>query len=175
MGQEHGQKYLQKQKKQLNKCQNWFLRLVLLVGPGTPLPSLLWDTACLEMGIRIKMEKILLVLHLRSLPDKSLAKRIYVEQKQKNWPGLALETEIYCREMNIQNCNTTDLNKSLYKKNIFEACHAQNEKYLRSQAKGKCERLAHEEYGKKTIYIEQEYFQCSTTVQNSLWSPIFRR
>ena len=46
-----------KTEKLLNRCQNWFLRLVLLVGPGTPLPSLLWDTACLEMGIRVKMEK----------------------------------------------------------------------------------------------------------------------
>ena len=57
--------------------------------------------------------------------------------------------------MNIQNCNTTDLNKSLYKKNVFEACHTQNEKYLRSHAKGKCERLAHEEYGKKQYILNK--------------------
>ena len=144
-----------KTEKQLNKCLNWFLRLVLLVGPGTPLPSLLWDSTCLEMGLRIKMEKILFVLHLRSLPDDSLAKKIYIEQKQKHWPGLALETETYCHELNIQNCNTTDLNKSLYKKYVIEACHAQNEKYLRSQAKGKCERLAHEEYGKKQYFFNK--------------------
>jgi hypothetical protein len=44
-----------KTEKLLNKCQNWFLRLVLLVGPGTPLPSLLWDQVppCLHFyGIR---------------------------------------------------------------------------------------------------------------------------
>ena len=31
--------------KKLNSIQNWFLRLVLQVGPGAPLASLLWDTA----------------------------------------------------------------------------------------------------------------------------------
>ena len=37
---------LPKTEKQLNQCQNWFVRLILQVGPGTPLPSLSWDFLC---------------------------------------------------------------------------------------------------------------------------------
>jgi hypothetical protein len=144
-----------KTEKQVNQCQNWFLRLILQLGPGTPLPSLLWDTALLDMSIRIIMEKILLVLHLRSLPNNSLARKIYEEQKLKNWPGLARETEYICKEMNIPSCNEMDQSKSSYKKTVLEACHRQNEKYLRSQAKGKCERIGHEEYGRKQYILSK--------------------
>ena len=95
------------------------------------------------------------VLHLRSLPDGSLAKQIYNEQKQKKWPGLASETDVICRSMDIPNCNETNMDKSLYKKLVIEACHRENEKQLRLQAKGKCERLSYEEYGKKE-YISKK-------------------
>ena len=46
-----------KTEKQLNRCQNWFVRLILQVGPGTPLPSLSWDFSLLDMGLRVKLEK----------------------------------------------------------------------------------------------------------------------
>ena len=51
--------------------------------------------------------------------------------------------------MNIQDCNETVQDRSLYKKVVLEACHRANENYLRSQAHGKCERMGQEEYGKK--------------------------
>ena len=41
----------------LNSLQQWYLRLVLQVGPGAPLPSLYWDFSCLEMGLRVDREK----------------------------------------------------------------------------------------------------------------------
>ena len=53
--------------KKLNQLQQWFLRLILRVGPGTPLAALAWDTGVLDMELRIWKEKLLLVLHLRSL------------------------------------------------------------------------------------------------------------
>ena len=36
--------------KRLNTIQQWFWRLVYQVGPGAPLASLGWDTACLDMN-----------------------------------------------------------------------------------------------------------------------------
>ena len=41
--------------KRLNQIQFWGLRLFLQVGPGTPLASLLWDTAILKMDIKVKI------------------------------------------------------------------------------------------------------------------------
>ena len=51
--------------KKLNSIQLWFLRLVLRVGPGSPCAALLWDNQMLDMGIRVWVQKVLLVLHIK--------------------------------------------------------------------------------------------------------------
>ena len=66
--------------KQLNKIQFLGLRLFLQTGPGTPLVSLLWDTAVLQMGLHVKIEKIMLIFHIRSLKKEAIAKKMYMEQ-----------------------------------------------------------------------------------------------
>jgi hypothetical protein len=141
--------------KRLNQIQFWGLRLFLQVGPGTPLASLLWDTAILKMDIRVKIEKILLVLHIRSLKEDTIAKKMYLEQISENWPGLASETKLICEEWKLEDCNITSLNRDQYKKVLIQAGHIENEKYLRGLAKGKCERISVEEYGRKP-YIQQK-------------------
>ena len=93
--------------KKLNQIQFWGLCLSLQVGPGTPLASLLWDTAILNMDIRVKIEKFLLVLHIRSLDEETIVKKIYLEQISDNCPGLASETNYICEEFNIEDCNFT--------------------------------------------------------------------
>ena len=60
--------------KKLDTLQRWFIRLVLQVGPGAPVASLLWDFSLLDMGLRIWREKLMLVLHIRRLGEDSLAK-----------------------------------------------------------------------------------------------------
>ena len=40
----------------LNTIQNWFLRLVLQVGPGAPVAALLWDSGVLDMELRVWRE-----------------------------------------------------------------------------------------------------------------------
>ena len=51
--------------KKLNSIQLWFLRLVLRVGPGSPCAALLWDNQIIDMGIRVWVQKVLLVLHIK--------------------------------------------------------------------------------------------------------------
>ena len=150
--------------KELNKIQSWFLRLILQVGQGAPLVSLSWDSLVLDMGLRVKKEKILMVMHLRSLSKDTLARQIYEEQYTNSWPGLALETRQICEELGLEDCNTVIQDKALYKKTIISACHAKNEDNLRKLARGKCERINHEEYGKKAYFqkknilnVRQEY------------------
>ena len=127
------------------KIQYWGLRLFLQVGPGTPLASLLWDSGALEMSLRIKIEKIMLVLHIRGLSPKSLANKIYEEQIVQNWPGLAMETKQICEELELEDCNTTLQERRAYKILLMAACHRSNERCLRLMAKGKCERISIEE------------------------------
>ena len=93
--------------KRLNSIQIWFLCLVLRLGQGSPCAALLWDSQMLDMGLRIWIQKALLVLHIRSLDEDSLAARVYKEQNAQNWPGLVQETKYICRELQIEDCNTT--------------------------------------------------------------------
>lgn len=62
--------------KKLNQLnQQWLLRLILRVGPGTPLAALAWDTGVMDMEMRIWREKLLLILHLQSLHKDTLARK----------------------------------------------------------------------------------------------------
>ena len=139
--------------KTLDKLQCWYLRLIYQVGPGAPIASLLWDTSVLFMGLRVKIEKVMMIMHIRSLDEKALARMIYEEQKHQNWPGLASETAIICQELQVEDCNTTNMAKPAYRQKVIQACHIMNEKLLTAQAKGKCERISYEKYGKKD-YIQ---------------------
>ena len=60
---------------------------------------------------RVWREKAMMVLHLRSLEKDTLAYRVYKEQYDKEWPGLAKETKIICEKLGIEDCNTTCLSK----------------------------------------------------------------
>ena len=134
----------------LNALQFWFLRLALRIGQGSPVAALLWDTSLLDMSIRIYREKIMMVIHLRSLDETTLARRTYEEQKKKNWPGLARETKTICEKLKIEDCNITQMNRNKYREYVTNACHALNEEQLREKATGvKCARIAEEGYGRK--------------------------
>ena len=138
--------------RRLNSLQQWFLRLVLQVGPGAPLPSLYWDFSCLEMGLRVDREKLMLALHCRRLGEGALAGQVYAEQQAQGWPGLAQEAGKICEKLDIESCDVTSLSKDQFRKYVTQACHVKNEERLRDQAEGKqkCDRMRGEDYMKKS-------------------------
>jgi hypothetical protein len=142
--------------KRLNALQQWFLRLVLQVGPGAPLASLGWETGVTDMKLRVWKEKVMLVRHLRSLGADTLASRVYREQVAMDWPGLARESQEICRQLGIEDCNNTNIAKAEYKNVVQDAITKKNEEILREQADGKtkCERIMIERYGKKPYISE---------------------
>ena len=143
--------------KRLNALQNWYLRLILQVGPGTPTAALLWDSGCLDMGLRVWREKIWLVLHLKQLDEESLASQVYREQIANKWPGLAEEVENICSELGIESANTCRLDLKTYKEQVTDACHRKNEDRIRSSIENskKCERIKNEDYGRKLYFKEK--------------------
>ena len=145
--------------KKLNSIQSNFLRAAFQTGPGSPLASMTWDSGVLDMSLRVYIEKIMLILHIRSMEEGSLARKVYEEQKNQNWPGLASETALFCQQLNIEDCNSTKMNKTAYRKYLIEACHRKNEKNLRLQAKGKCLRIRTENYGKKSYILNNNIHQ----------------
>ena len=145
----------------LNSLQRWFARLVLQVGPGTPGPALTWETGLMEMGLRIKLDKLMMVLHLRSLDEEALARRVYEEQKKHKWPGLATEAEKICKELMIEDVNVTHKSKKEFKEDAKRACVNKDEETLRRLAKKskKCDRIMEEAFGKKEYFTKQSIFK----------------
>jgi hypothetical protein len=137
--------------RRLNALQNWFVRLMLRVGPGAPTASLCWDTGLLDMGLRVWREKLMMILSLRSLGEGTLARQVYEEQKARQWPGLASEASRICKELDIEDCNETNIPKMNYKKIIIKACQEEQRRRLTKLAEGrvKCSRIATENFQKK--------------------------
>jgi hypothetical protein len=135
----------------LNTLQRWFHRLIYQVGPAAALSSLCWDSGCLDMGLRVKMEKVMMILFLQELDEETLSHRIMEQQQKMGWPGLVKEAREICEELNIEDCNITRRNKKEYKEILEEVCRYEDEIILRALAEGKekCTRMMGDKYGKK--------------------------
>jgi hypothetical protein len=144
--------------KKLNSLQQWFLRLILQVGPGTPLAALGWETGIMDMKLRIYKEKLSMILHLKDLDEHSLASQIYQEQVEKGWPGLAKEAKEICEELQIEDVNTTTKTNGEFKILVKRAIETRNEEMLKQQAqnKQKCGKIMKEKYGRKNYMTEKK-------------------
>ena len=113
------------------------------------------------MGIRVKKEKILMILFIRGLDDETLARLMLEQQQTMGWPGLAAETKEICAELGLEDCNVTKLSNKDFKENLDEACKREDEKLLRSQAEGKekCQRIMRDNYGKKEYLLTKNIHQ----------------
>ena len=70
-----------------------FLRLILGVGSGCPIPALYWETGCKHIKYRILKNKLLFYHHLATLPSSSLANEIFSLQESLGLPGLISECQ----------------------------------------------------------------------------------
>ena len=144
----------------LEALQNWFVRLVLRVGQGCPGPSLRWESGLLSMRMRIWVEKVMLVRHVRSLDINTIARRVFEEQKHQKWPGLVRESAAICELLGVEDCNTVNMsnwsNKE-YRALITNACRAKDEQELREEASTltKCNRIMQDPYGRKDYMTDR--------------------
>ena len=81
--------------------------------------SLGWESGLLDMGLSIWQAKISPVLHIRSPSIETLARQIYDTQKERKWPGLAMETAYIYRWLEVDDCNTTIVDCVNYKKDCL--------------------------------------------------------
>ena len=106
------------------------------------------------MKLRVWVEKLMLVRHIRSLEDTTIARQVYEEQKCHGWPGLVRETAPICSRLGIEDGNEVAMERwstKEYRKLVLEACRKHDEAELREAARGqrKCQRIMEEEYGRK--------------------------
>ena len=132
---QHLDSNIKSDRNRLNNLQRWFVRLILQVPQSTPAPALTWETGLIDMRLRIWKEKLMLILHIRSLEGTALANKIYNEQRKEGWPGLAKETKEIRKGLNITDVNTTYLTKNEYKLLVDGAIKRKNEERSRRQTK----------------------------------------
>ena len=136
----------------LNFIQNTFFRSLFSTCNGCPIPIFYWDTATLLPQNYLILQKLLFLHHLCKLPEESLAKEIYVSQKENNFPGLTRECDKYLVELDITN-DPADLTKKKWKNLIKDRIHRKNKSDLLDQIKSykklNHDEIKEEEYGMK--------------------------
>ena len=73
------------------------------------------------MKFRIWNQKCQLVLQIKQLDEKSLARQIYEEAEEYNWPGLGKEVREICEEIQLPDINKYNIEKTQIRDAIYEA------------------------------------------------------
>ena len=116
----------------LENIQLTYLRMALQVGPGVTKVALRSETGLGSMHHLIWREKIMTIHHIRSLDMSSLARRIWEEQEQNFWPGLAMEVRDICVDLNIPDINKYEMTKAELKRVVEEACRIKDGGYIKT-------------------------------------------
>ena len=121
------------------------------VGHGAPLTALTRETGLMDMGLRVDMEKVMFVMFIRSLDEDSLSRKMYEEQKEKSWPGLAKETKDICERLKVEDVNETTKSKKVYKEMFKVACEKEDESnhVKQTENKEKCNTIMKDDYGRQ--------------------------
>ena len=98
-----------RQEKKLESLQEQFIRMMMEVPVSTPKLALRAETGLLSMKHRVWVEKLNLVLAIQK--SAGLAKNVYLEQLNHNWPGLAGETTNICEALGMNNVNVLKVRK----------------------------------------------------------------
>ena len=94
-----------------NKTQDFYWKAILKVPDSCPKLALRCETFMKSMKWRVWEEKCLLVIRVQNLEEGSLAKLIYEEAEENNWPGLGRETRQICQELQIPDINKNKMLK----------------------------------------------------------------
>ena len=98
----------------LESIQERYVRLMLEVPVSTPKVALRTETGLLSMKHRIWGEKVNLTSSLKR-SQNGLAKQVYQEQLEQDWPGLAQEVQEICAKIGIPDVNKHHITKNSLK------------------------------------------------------------
>ena len=95
-----------------DSIQDFYWKIILKVPESFPKLAIRCKAKIQSTKWRIWEEKCLLLMRIQSLEDGSLAKVIYQEAEKKGWPGLGSEVREICQELNIEDLNKHNIEKS---------------------------------------------------------------
>ena len=100
------------------ELQLLFWRTAFQVPKSTPKVMLRAQSNSIKMKQRIWNSKLLMARKILS-QERSLAKEIYTEQLQHDWPGLAQEVKEICDKIGVNNINEEDVSKDEIEEGIY--------------------------------------------------------
>jgi len=117
-----------------NLGESQVLRFLFDTPRSTPIPALCWDSGMLKMKYRIFEKQLNFVGHISKLKETTLAKQIFQQQKEYNFPGLINDTKQLIQKLElpdiIEENNTT---KNEFKHYASDAILFECERELKSE------------------------------------------
>ena len=104
-----------------NKIQYFYWRLIPNVPESCPRLAILCESNAVDMKYRIWNEKCQLLARIKCLEEGALAKQIYKQAEENNWPGLGMEVKYICEQIQIEDINKYKVPKKEIQSAIFEA------------------------------------------------------
>ena len=155
--------------KELDKLQLKFLRLILAVGTGCPIPMLYAETGTMLMSNRVLLRKLLFLHHVATLSPNTLARQVYERECRQDplTSGVTLvrECQTYLTEFGIHDIQSYTkyqikgiLRKKIFLKNKCELIQM-SEKYKKiDTASFSCESFQMKQYFKE-LNLQQSCLQ----------------
>ena len=122
---------------ELEDLQFFFLRLALRVPSGTPKVALRSETGMLSMKLRIWKKKLMFLHHISGLKEDVLAKKVWEQQKTRNWPGLVAEGQAIFKELGLDEEGMQECSKLEWRMKVGEAFAAKDEKFMLEEIRSK--------------------------------------
>ena len=136
-----------------DNVQNFFWRVILAVPESCPKIALRCETAMLGMKWRIWLQKIMLIIRIKSKDEETLCGKIYKEEKRMGLPGLAKEVSEIFHEIGIPNVNEEFVTTKAIKEAISSHHYSDMKKDLESSSK--LEEIKHEEFREPQKYMHE--------------------
>ena len=125
-------------KEVFNQCESIqlnFLRSLLSVPKSTPKPALLHQSNTMLMKTRISKNILNFMKHIVSLPESALAKQVFQEQLENNWPGLVDEAKEAAKllQVSFNDVLNEDISKDSFKRMVKKKAKIYNASALKEQ------------------------------------------
>ena len=142
-----------KQEEKLEEIQELFWRTIFQVPRGTAKVMLRAETGSIKMKQRIWKQKLMLVSRL--LRQKgSLANRIYLEQLEMGWPGLATEVEEIGKACGVAGAKERVMEKDEIDEAVFYSSYKETKEEMDKYDKLK--EIKHEDFRQEQDYMAEK-------------------
>ena len=144
-------------KKTEDKCDDlifMYWRVMYAVPDSTPKIALIAESGTIRAKWRIWIEKIHLVNRIYNQDQDSLARRVYIEQLQNGWPGLASEVTQICKIIGIADVNRHMVSKEKIKEAVFYHHYQDLEDNIKKYKK--LEGIKHQDFREMQSYMKDK-------------------